>query len=88
MAAAVAAHPGVVELGAGSMGLVATRLPHRRIVGVRLSHPRAPIVLGVVLREGRPLPEVAAQLRDLTRSIAGDVLVNVEVTGVASTVDS
>ncbi|MFF5992493.1 hypothetical protein [Prauserella flavalba] len=87
IAHAVSADPAVARLDAGSLGLVATYVPGGKVAGVRVASPTGPVVLGVVLYLDRPLPEVTARLRELVRSVAGDMAVNVEVAGVVSTVD-
>ncbi|MEU6645474.1 hypothetical protein ABZ863_23375 [Saccharomonospora sp. NPDC046836] len=90
IATEVSTHPSVVRLDGGALGTLATYLPRRKIVGVRVTEPDEPIDIGVVLRLGRRLPEVTGELRERVRAIAGNVPVNVTVTDVvpASTVDT
>lgn len=76
---AVLAHPAVVGLDSGPHGVIASYLPGRRVLGVRASGVGEPVELSVVLRLGRPVPEVVAELRDLVRQQAGDVRVDVTV---------
>jgi hypothetical protein len=82
IAAAVLAHPSVARLDGGALGVVATHLPGRRVVGVRLPGDDGPVELSVVLFLGQPLPEVTAELRSIVRALAGDVRVDVTVTDI------
>lgn len=75
----VLAHPAVVELDGGRHGVIASYLPGRRVPGVRAGRAGEPVELSVVLRPGRPIPGVVAELRALVRSLAGDVPVDVTV---------
>jgi hypothetical protein len=61
----VTAHPAVVRLDAGPWNAVATWVPGRRLVGVRVPGPDAggAVEVAVVLRLDRPLPEVVGELR-------------------------
>jgi hypothetical protein len=68
VAAAVRAVPGVAGLHPGPYGEVATCLPGRRVVGVRLRPDRAAV--HVALRQGAPLLATA----DLVRRAATDLL--------------
>ncbi|HEY2203549.1 MAG TPA: hypothetical protein VGH99_03600 [Pseudonocardia sp.] len=82
VAAVVGAHRSVVRLDDGPYGTIATYLPGRRLVGVRVGLPGEPVVLGVVLRLGRPLPEVAGELRGQVAALCGGQPVDVVVAGV------
>lgn len=93
IAAAVLAHPAVVRLDGGAFGTVASHLPGRRVVGVRViagaAGPDAAqdtstggVEVAVVARLGRPLPAVVAELRDRVRQVAGAVPVDVMVSDV------
>ncbi|RKT53499.1 hypothetical protein [Saccharothrix australiensis] len=73
LAAALLAHPSVVRLD----GRYASYLPGRRVVGVRTEDRR--VGVSVVLRAGRPIPEVVAELRAAVGAVAGDVPVDVVV---------
>jgi hypothetical protein len=77
-------HPAVVRLDGGDFGTIATVGPGRRIVGVAVSSGRRSVAIGVVLRIGRPLPEIAAQLRKVVRGVAGDVPIDVTISDVVS----
>ncbi|MDP8937946.1 MAG: hypothetical protein M3O23_09515 [Actinomycetota bacterium] len=61
VAAAVAGCPPVAGLSAGRFGEVATYLPGRRLVGVRLDDDE--LEVHVVARWGTPLPEVGDAVR-------------------------
>jgi hypothetical protein len=63
LAAAVAAHPSVARLDGGPFGGVATYLPGRRLVGVRLASRGEPVEIAVVLRLDRPIPDTVRALR-------------------------
>ena len=53
VAAAVLAHPGVARLSGGAFGTVASYLPGRRVVGVRLPlEDTDPVEIAVVARMG------------------------------------
>jgi hypothetical protein len=78
VAAAVLAHPAVARLDGGPFGTVASYLPgRRRVVGVRLGPPGEPVEVAVVVRLGRPLPELAGELAIAVRTVLGPVLVEV-----------
>lgn len=75
VAAAVLAHPAVARLDGGPFGTVASYLPgRRRVVGVRLGDT---VEIGVVVRLGRPLPELAEELAAAVRGVLGQVPVEV-----------
>ncbi|GAA1838147.1 hypothetical protein GCM10009836_16290 [Pseudonocardia ailaonensis] len=64
LAELVSAHPAVSRLDAGPWNAVATWIPGRRLVGVRVpDEPAAPVEVAVVLGLDRPLPEVVRELR-------------------------
>ncbi|RBM21573.1 hypothetical protein DI005_09905 [Prauserella sp. PE36] len=75
----LSAHPSVVRLDGGVRGTLATHLPGRKVVGVRVTGEGEPVDLGVVLRLDDSLPGVLDDLRARVRAIAGTVPVNVEV---------
>ncbi|CCH29218.1 hypothetical protein ABZ816_38405 [Actinosynnema sp. NPDC047251] len=70
--AALLAHPSVARLARG----YASYLPGRQVVGVRAEER---VGVSVVLRPGRPIPEVVAELRDVVAKVAGNVPVDVTV---------
>lgn len=75
----VRAHPSVVRLDGGPLGLVATHLPGRKVLGVR-AVAGEPIEISVVLEIGSRVPEVSSTLREAVRQVAGDVPVHIAVT--------
>lgn len=83
IAQAVQEHPSVIRLHEGPFGVIASYLPGRKVVGVSAHEPGAPVEVSVVLGPQRPFPEVAAELREQVRELAGDVAVNVTVSDIA-----
>jgi hypothetical protein len=79
VAAAVGAHPSVVRLHSGTFGDLATYLPGRRLVEVRLGAASEPVELGVVLLLDRPIPGVVRNLRRLVSGMCGGAPVDVTV---------
>jgi plasmid stabilization system protein ParE len=63
VADAVAAHPAVARLDGGAFGSVATHLPGRRLLGVRIGRGDEPVEIAVVLHGRRPIPDVVRVLR-------------------------
>ena len=81
--AAVLAHPGVVRMSGGPFGTVASYLPRRRVVGVRLPLEEAdPVEIAVVARLGVPLPRLAEELGAAVVAVFGPIAVDVTVTDV------
>ncbi|GAA1070611.1 hypothetical protein [Nocardiopsis composta] len=74
----VAALPDVVELSAGPYGTIATLGAGVRVKGVAVRD--SGIEIGVVVRYGRPLPDIAEEVRGAAAAEAGpgDVHVSVE----------
>ncbi|WP_158842724.1 hypothetical protein [Saccharothrix deserti] len=70
--AALLAHPAVARLD----GVFASYLPGRHVVGVRVEER---VEVAVVLRLGRPITEVVAELRAKVAQVAGPVPVDVVV---------
>lgn len=89
VAAAVRAHPAVADLDGGPFGAIASYLPGRRVVGVRVGQPGEPVAVSVVARLGTPLPQLATELRRViaavTRSPVIDVTINDVTTGAPDT---
>lgn len=84
VASAVLAHPGVARLDGGPFGSIASHLPGRRVLGVRLGSGDEPVEIAVVARAGGgPLPRLAEQLTGLVRGVLGDVYVEVTVADIA-----
>ena len=77
LATAVAGCPDVAALSGGPFGEVATYLPGRRIVGVRLLGDRFDV--HVIARWGTPLPAVAEQVRSACAPFAGGRGVDVTI---------
>lgn len=72
VAAVVLAHPAVAGLHGGPFGTIASYLPGRRLVGVRVGEAPEPVEVSVVLRLGAGgFPEVAAQLRAALAGVLG-----------------
>jgi hypothetical protein len=82
VAAAVSAHPAVARLHGGLFGDVATYLPGRRLIGVRISESGAPVELGVVLHLNRPIPDVVRSLRRQVSLLCGGAAVDIVVADV------
>lgn len=69
VAGAAAGCPLVAGMSGGRFGEIATYLPGRRLVGVRLQGEE--LELHVVARWGTPLPEVADAVRRAVAPVAG-----------------
>ena len=82
VAAAVTAHPAVVRLHGGPFGAIATHVPGRRLVGVRIGTRGEPVELGVVLHLDRPIPEIVPVLRREVSRLCGGAAVDVTVADV------
>lgn len=82
VAAAVRAQPGVAALHGGTFGDVATHLPGRRLVGVRIGAADEPVELAVVLRLDRPIPERVRALRQLVSGLCAGAPVDITVADV------
>ena len=85
VAAAVRAHPAVADLDGGPFGAIASYLPGRRVVGVRVGEPGEPVEVSVVAWLGTPLPQLATDLRRLITAVTGsrviDLTINDVITG-------
>lgn len=79
---ALLAHPAVERLDGGAFGAVATHTANGRIVGVQLGAEGRPVEIAVVLRLGRPVPEIVPELRGLVRTVVGTVPIDVTVSDV------
>jgi hypothetical protein len=77
VARAVLACPGVVELHGGSPGEVATYLPGRRLVGLRVGN--STIDVQVRAAWGVPAPQIAAEIRAAVAPLAGGRSVDVTI---------
>ncbi|MFC9085589.1 hypothetical protein [Nocardiopsis dassonvillei] len=74
--------PDVVELSSGGFGTLATPVPGGRVPGVAVREDS--VEVGVVVRFGRPLPEIAAELRRGLAPVAGGRTVHVSVEDVVA----
>lgn len=72
-------HPSVAHLHGGPFGTVASYLPGRRVVGVRVDEADGSVDLSVAVWVGAPLLPVVAELRHRVAEVAGPVRVNVTV---------
>lgn len=79
VAAVVTAHPAVARLYGGTFGDVATYLPGRRLVGIRIGEGSEPVELGVVLTLDRPIPGVVRALRRQVSELCGGAAVDIVV---------
>ncbi|MDP9849464.1 hypothetical protein [Streptosporangium lutulentum] len=79
VADAVRRCPDVVDLSSGPFATVATYLPGRKVPGVALRDDE--VEISIVARQGRPLPEVADEVRAAIASLVGDRPVNVHIGG-------
>lgn len=73
----VAGHPDVVELSMGGFSTLATPAPGGIVRGVAVRPTE--IEVGVVVRYGRALLEISAELRRRLAPFAGDRIVHVSV---------
>ncbi|WP_344917933.1 hypothetical protein [Streptosporangium oxazolinicum] len=71
--------PDVVDLSGGPFGTVATYLPGERLPGIALRENE--VEVSVVARLGRPLPEIADEVRTAIAPMVGDRPVNVHIGG-------
>jgi hypothetical protein len=79
VAAVVTAHPSVARLHGGLFGDVATYLPGRRLIGVRIGET---VELGVVLHLDRPIPDVVRSVRQQVSLLCGGAAVDIVVADV------
>ncbi|MBB6173163.1 putative alkaline shock family protein YloU [Nocardiopsis mwathae] len=82
IAARVRELPDVVDLSPGAFRTTVTPAPEGRIIGVAV---RATTVeIGVVVRYGRPPPQIAAEIREDVRPLAMGRVVHVSVEDVVA----
>ncbi|GAA2849319.1 hypothetical protein GCM10010517_06640 [Streptosporangium fragile] len=79
VAATVRSHPDVADLTGGPFGTVATYLPGERVPGVALREDE--VEVSIVVRLGRPLPEIADEVRVAVAPLVGGRPVNVHIGG-------
>ncbi len=82
VAAAVRAHPAVADLDGGPFGTIASYLPGRRVVGVRVGESGEPVEVSVVARLGTPLPQLATELRRVITAVTGSRAIDVTINDV------
>lgn len=87
VAAAVTAHPAVARLDGGVFGAIATYLPGRRLVGVRLGRGDEAVEVAVVLHLGSPIPAVVRELRAEVSALCGGATVDITVADIAIPAD-
>ncbi|MBA3905271.1 MAG: hypothetical protein H0X35_01090 [Pseudonocardiales bacterium] len=79
----VLAHPAVVRLSGGPFGTIASYLPGRRVVGVRLPFAESdPVEVAVVARMGAVLPVLAVELSEAVADVLGPAVLDLTVTDV------
>jgi hypothetical protein len=82
VAAAVTANPAVARLDGGVFGAIATYLPGRRLVGVRIGQGDEPVEVAVVLYGDHPFPEVVRGIRRDVAALCGGAAVDITVSDV------
>ena len=82
VAAAVRTHPAVARLHGGTFGDIATLLPGRRLIGVRIGGDGEPVELGLVLHLVMPIPDVVRSIRRLVSGLSGGAPVDITVADV------
>jgi hypothetical protein len=85
IAAATVACPAVARLDEGGAQAVATYLPGRRVVGVRVEEDR--VLVSVVLASGSSVRSLEAQVRSALAAHAGGRRVDVHVADLQTAVD-
>lgn len=80
IADAVRRCPDVADLSGGPFGTVATYLPGERVAGVALRDDE--VEVSIVVQMGRPLPEIAQEVRTAIAPLVGDRPVNVYIGGI------
>jgi hypothetical protein len=71
--------PDVADLSNGPFATVATYLPGRKVSGVALRDDE--VEVSIVVRQGRPLPEIADEVRAAIAPLVGGRPVNVHIGG-------
>ncbi len=80
MAEVVRRCPDVADLTGGPFGTVATYLPGKRLSGIALREDE--VEVSIVVQRGRPLPEIADEVRAALAPLVGDRAVNVHIGGI------
>ncbi|WUI01059.1 hypothetical protein OHR68_04360 [Spirillospora sp. NBC_00431] len=81
IAEAVMTCPDVRQLTTGPHGRIATHRAGRRLEGVAVRGGE--IEIGVIVRHGRPLPEIGEDVRRLVRPLAGRRTIDVLIAALA-----
>lgn len=87
VAAAVTAHPAVARLDGGVFGGIATYLPGRRLVGVRLGRGDEHVEVAVVLHLGTDIPRTVRELRSEVAALCDGAAVDITVADLATPAD-
>jgi uncharacterized alkaline shock family protein YloU len=82
LARAVADRPDVVELSTGGFGTLQTPVAGGRVRGVAVRDDH--VEVGVVIRFGRPIPDITAEIRAALAPMAGGRAVHVYVEDVVA----
>lgn len=82
VAESITRFPDVVELSSGAFGTLSTALPGGRVQGVAVRDDY--VEVGVVVRYGRPLPVIAAEIRRGLAPVSGGRAVHVSVEDVVA----
>ncbi|KOX11971.1 hypothetical protein ADL05_22710 [Nocardiopsis sp. NRRL B-16309] len=82
MARAVRDCPDVVELSAGGFGTLQTPVPGGRVRGIAVRGDH--VEVGVVVRFGRAIPDITAEIRDVLAPLAAGRPVHVYVEDVVA----
>nr|WP_199725976.1 hypothetical protein [Nocardiopsis sp. Huas11] len=82
LAEAVADRPDVVELSAGGFGTLQTPVPGGRVRGVAVRDDH--VEVGVVVRYGRPIQDITAEIRAVLAPMAAGRAVHVYVEDVVA----
>lgn len=80
LAERVRACPDVADLAAGPFGTIATYLPGGKVSGVAVRPGE--VEIAIVARYGRPLPQIAEEIRDAVAPLTGDRRVHIVVADV------
>ncbi|MCW0211973.1 MAG: hypothetical protein OJJ54_01300 [Pseudonocardia sp.] len=82
VAAVVAANPAVARLDGGVYGAVATYLPGRRLVGVRIGQGDEPVEVSVALYADHPFPAIVRGIRRDVSALCNGAAVDITVSDV------
>ncbi|GII92651.1 Asp23/Gls24 family envelope stress response protein [Sinosporangium siamense] len=71
--------PDVEGLSGGPFGVVATYLPGETVPGVAIRDDE--VEISIVAKAGRPLPEIAGEVREAIKELTGGRAVNIHIGG-------